>query len=94
MNRDECGLAFYDEKRFTFYQRRFDVSENFIIAEARSAGREQLRAVDPTSLQHFFTAFYDNFIYRPLKSLGKFIIVTKTIFWTPSVKLDARYLSA
>lgn len=85
--RDGCGLAFYDEKRFAFNQERYSQPENFIAAEARASG-EHLRPVDPHSLQLFFSALYENFIYRPLRSLGNFLIVTKTIFYNPSATID------
>lgn len=53
---------------------------------------EEGRGVDPQSLQLILSALYDNFIYRPLKNLGNFFIVTKSIFYDPSTKIEEKYL--
>lgn len=64
-----------------------------LIAEARTAeDPEQGRSIDQQSLQLLLSAFYNNFIYRPLKNLGNFYIITKTILYDPSTKIEQKYL--
>lgn len=93
----DCQFAFYPERRFAFRQPQWhpqQFSENSITAEARIAApeHEQQRGLDPQSLQLFVTAFYNNFIQRPLRGLGNFFIVTKTIFFAPNTVIEEKYL--
>lgn len=93
-DRDECRLAFYPERRFKFFHRHFDPSENFLSPEALMSEDEPDRAriIDPQSLQLLLSAFYQNFIYRPLRIFGNFIIVTKSIYHNPSSRIDENSL--
>lgn len=95
LHREDCKLVNYPVKRYKFYnQKKPDQSENLIVAEARVLKQpEATRSpIDSYSLQLLLKAFYDNFIYRPMKNLGNFYIVTKSIFFDPSSKIDERYL--
>lgn len=84
---------FYPGKRYSYSDGRDDYSENLITAEARVADEpETKRGVDGESLKILFQAFVDNFIYRPMRSLGNFFIVTKSILYDPSVGIEEKYL--
>lgn len=88
-----CPLVIYPAKKFKFNQNYFIPSDNLIVAEARVSDEpEEGRGIDPQSLQLILSALYDNFIYRPLKSLGNFLIVTKSIFYDPSTRVEEKYL--
>jgi hypothetical protein len=67
-----------------------------ITAEARVAVQapehEEHRGLDPQSFQLFAKAFYNNFIHRPLRGLGNFFIVTKTIIFAPNAVIEQKYL--
>lgn len=83
---------FYPSKR---YQEKYeeDSSDNLVVAEARISEEPlQRRGVDKESLQLLFQAFVNNFIYRPMKSLGNFFIVTSTIISDPSAGIGEKYL--
>lgn len=91
--RDECEISFYPARRFSFHHQNFEPAGN-LVAEARVSDEpmEQGRGIDPYSLQLILSAVYKNFIYRPLKAFGNFIIVTKSIFFDPSTRIEEKYL--
>lgn len=91
-DRNGCMLANYPVKRYKFRPRNEGRFENLAVAEARIATEPEKGSIDPESLRLLLTAFYDNFIYRPLKGLGNFFIVTKSIFYDPKTKIDESYL--
>lgn len=88
-------MAFFPEKRFELHEASpVDPSHNLVTAEARVSADEdvQMRFIDNFSLQLLLNAFYSNFIQRPLRGLGNFFIVTKSIFYDPSTRIDEKYL--
>lgn len=95
-HREECKLSFYPTRRFKFSpSNRNSWNSANLVAEARVANDDELgqgRAIDGQSLQLLVSAFYNNFIYRPLKNLGNFYIITKTIIYDPSSKIEQKYL--
>jgi hypothetical protein len=94
-HREQCRLAFYPARRFKFPQPNLNSwhPTGNPFAQARVAEEpEQGRSIDQQSLQLLLSAIYDNFIYRPLKTLGNFYIITKTIFVEPSTKIEQKYL--
>lgn len=90
-NRNGCELVNYPVKRFKFQHPR--TSENLIVAEARVAAEPEPRGpIDGQSLHLLLSAFYQNFIYRPLRNLSNFFIVTKSILYDPNTRVEEKYL--
>lgn len=101
--RSKCDYAFYNEEPFQFNQED-DLKENLVVAEARVGIPERrydkksksngntARSFDPYSMQLILGALYENFLFRPLRALTNFVIVTKTILLAPSTRLEEKYL--
>lgn len=87
--RSECNLEIYRERPFKFihHQKAYNErqSEDLITSEART-GTQSSKYLDSYSVQLFLKALYENFVYRPFRSVANFAFVTKTIFYSPSKK--------
>jgi 2-methylaconitate cis-trans-isomerase PrpF len=79
-------------RRFQFQPPKSWHPTNNIVAQARVAEVDQGRSNQQQSLQLLVSAFYDNFIHRPLKTFGNFYIITKTIIFNPSARIEQKYL--
>lgn len=84
---------FYPSKRYSYRTNYEDYRDNLIVAEARVADEPmQKQGIDGESFQLLFQAFVNNFIYRPMRSLGNFFIVTKSILYDPTAGIGEKYL--